>query len=164
MRPAIRLMCLSWLVFLVACGNQRPGNPNLPNPDLIGGKPDDLESDPNNPNRSTIWEIFADAERQETTIKVNKFLWNASLEVLSFLPVESADPYTGVIVTGFGTPPGGSRAYRATIHVKDPALAPRSLNIALHGRNAPVAPATARAVEDAILARARQLRGTGTTL
>jgi len=48
-------------------------------------------------------------------VAVNRYLWAASLDVLNFLPVESVDPFTGVIVMGYGTPPGGSRAYRATI-------------------------------------------------
>ncbi|MBV1904088.1 MAG: DUF3576 domain-containing protein, partial [Marinosulfonomonas sp.] len=81
-----------------------------------------------------------------------------SLDVLSFLPVQSADPFTGVIVTGYGTPPGGGRAYRATIFVNDPALDARSLNVSLHTRGGPASTATVRAVEDAILTRARQLR------
>jgi hypothetical protein len=89
---------------------------------------------------------------------VNKYIWNATLDVLSFLPVESVDPFTGVIVTGYGRPPGGGRAYRATVLVSDPALEARSLNVALLTRNGPVSVATSRAVEDAILARARQLR------
>ena len=92
------------------------------------------------------------------TVEVNKYLWNASLEVLNFLPVESVDPFTGVIVTGFGVPPGGGQAYRATILVNDPALDERSLNIALVSRSGPVSAETLRAVEDAILTRARQLR------
>jgi len=78
--------------------------------------------------------------------------------VLDFLPIESVDPFSGVVVTGYGTPPGGGRAYRATILVQDPALDARSLKLALATRSGPVAPATVRAVEDAILTRARQLR------
>ncbi|MEM8981200.1 MAG: DUF3576 domain-containing protein, partial [Pseudomonadota bacterium] len=92
------------------------------------------------------------------TVRVNRYIWNASLDVLNFLPVESADPFSGVISMGFGTPPGGSRAYRATIFVRDPALDARSLRVALQTRNGPVDADTQRAVEDAILTRARQLR------
>ncbi|MBL4929645.1 DUF3576 domain-containing protein [Fuscibacter oryzae] len=94
-----------------------------------------------------------------TTVEVNKYIWNASLDVLSFLPIESVDPFTGVIVTGYGAPPGGGRAYRATIYVQDPALDARSLRIAMQTKGGgAVAPETVRAVEDAILTRARQLR------
>ena len=108
-------------------------------------------------NASSIWDVLRRPDAN-TNVKVNKYLWNASLEVLSFLPVESVDPFSGVITTGYGRPPGGGRAYRATILVNDPALEARSLNVAMQTRSGPVSVGTARAVEDAILARARQLR------
>lgn len=92
-------------------------------------------------------------------VKVNRYLWTASLDVLNFLPIQSADPFTGVISTGYGRPPGGGRAYRATILISDPALDARSLNVALQTNGGgSVSTGTQRAVEDAILARARQLR------
>ncbi len=109
------------------------------------------------PNRETIFDLFRPGDPDDQ-FAVNKYIWAASLEVLSFLPVQSVDPFTGVIVTGFGTPPGGGRAYRATIYITDPALDARSLNVALQSRNGPVSIETQRAVEDAILSRARQLR------
>lgn len=92
------------------------------------------------------------------TVKVNRFLWTASLDVLDFLPVEAADPFTGVISTGYGTPPGGGTAYRATVLISDPALDARALKVSLQTRRGAVDAATQRAVEDAILNRARQLR------
>jgi len=92
------------------------------------------------------------------TVQVNKYIWNAALDVLSFLPVQEADPFTGVIITGYGTPPGGGRAYRAVIHVTDPALDARTLNISLYTKGGAVSQETIHAVEDAILTRARQLR------
>jgi len=96
--------------------------------------------------------------KPDASIQVNKYIWAATLDVLDFLPIKSADPFTGVIVTGYGTPPGGGRAYRATILIQDPALDARSLNVALYTRSGPASAATVRALEDAILARARQLR------
>ncbi|WP_371742090.1 DUF3576 domain-containing protein [Citreicella sp. C3M06] len=107
---------------------------------------------------STIWDIFKAREDAGKVGAVNRYIWDASLDVLDFLPVESVDPFTGVIITGYGTPPGGGQAYRATIYVSDPALDARSLNVALMSRSGPVAAATTRTVEDAILTRARQLR------
>lgn len=114
--------------------------------------------------RSTIWDLFKATEDPNITIAVNKYLWVASLDILNFLPVQSADPFTGVIVTGYGTPPGGGRAYRATIFVQDPALDARGLKIAMHTRGGPVNAATIRSVEDAILTRARQLRANDSRL
>ncbi len=96
--------------------------------------------------------------RGAENVAVNRYLWAASLDVLNFLPIESVDPFTGVIVMGYGTPPGGSRAYRATVYISDPALDARSLNVALLTNSGPAAAETTRAIEDAILSRARQLR------
>lgn len=114
--------------------------------------------DDEGPPRSTFADLLRNQGAPENVGSVNKYIWNASLEVLSFLPVQSVDPFTGVIVTGFGTPPGGGRAYRATILVDDPALDARSLNLSLATRSGPADADTVRAVEDAILTRARQLR------
>lgn len=108
--------------------------------------------------KSTVWDLFSNSDDPNTTVEVNKYIWVAALDVLSFLPIESIDPFTGVIVTGYGTPPGGGRAYRATIYVQDPALDARSLKIAMQTKSGPVDPETLRAVEDAILSRARELR------
>ena len=107
---------------------------------------------------TSIWDLVRQRD-DGSKVGVNRYLWNASLDVLDFLPVQTVDPFTGVITTGYGTPPGGGQAYRATIYIKDPALEARSLNVALQTRGGrPVATGTQRAVEDAILTRARQMR------
>lgn len=105
-----------------------------------------------------FFDLFRKQPDPNETVAVNKYIWNASLEVLDFLPVEQVDPFTGVIVTGYGTPPGGGRAYRATVYVQDVALEARSLRVALATRSGPASKESVRAVEDAILTRARQLR------
>jgi hypothetical protein len=106
---------------------------------------------------STIWDLFREQEN-DNVIAVNKYIWTATIEVLDFLPIQTIDPFTGVIVTGYGTPPNGGRAYRATVLIDDPALDARSLTVALQTRGGAAPVATTRAVEDAILSRARQLR------
>ena len=109
-------------------------------------------------DRDTIWDLFSNRDDPNVTVEVNRYLWQASLEILDFMPIEAADPFSGVISYGYGTPPGGNRAYRATVFVTDPALEARSLRVALQSRNGAVDRQTARQIEDAILTRARQLR------
>lgn len=106
----------------------------------------------------SVWDLFANRRDPGVTLNVNRYIWTAALEVLDFLPIEQVDPFSGVITTGFGTPPGGGRPYRATIAVTDAALDARSLNVALVTRNGPASEETVRAVENAILTRARQIR------
>ncbi|APE44858.1 hypothetical protein BOO69_16700 [Sulfitobacter alexandrii] len=156
---AYRTVCKGAVALLIiaslgACGSlgreatARPETYTNPN------NPNNIETNPDN----TIWSLF-NRKSGDTTVSVNKYLWSASLEVLDFLPVQSIDPFTGVIVTGYGTPPGGGSAYRATVLIDDPALDARSLNLALQTRNGrTVNTATTRAVEDAILSRAREMR------
>lgn len=142
---------LACLGLLAACGDE----PARFNPDatkIEGGK----EAKSGVTSGTNLFDAF---RGKDAGVKVNRHLWNASLQVLDFLPVQSADPFTGVISTGYGVPPGGGQAYRATILISDPALDARSLNVALQTQGGrPVAAGTQRAVEDAILSRARQLR------
>jgi hypothetical protein len=89
---------------------------------------------------------------------VNKYLWQASLEVLNFLPINSTDPFSGIIVFGKGKAPGSSQIYNATIYISDPALDARSLNVTVRSSNGTISSAAKREIENAILSRARQLR------
>ena len=133
------------------CGGKKFGLGNI-----SAGKPAQTNT-VEEEERSTIWDAF---RKQDTDNKVavNKYIWAAAIEVLDFLPIQTVDPFTGVIVTGYGTPPNGGRSYRATILIDDPALDARSLNVALQTSGAAAPAATTRAIEDAILSRARQLR------
>jgi len=89
---------------------------------------------------------------------VNKYLWQASIEVLSFLPINSADPFSGIIVFGKGRAPGSSQSYDATVYISDPALDARSLNVTVRSSNGTVSSEAKREIENAVLSRARQLR------
>ncbi|MBY8976401.1 DUF3576 domain-containing protein [Rhodobacteraceae bacterium NNCM2] len=102
------------------------------------------------------------------SLPVNKYLWQASLDTLSFLPLSSTDPFTGVIATDWGTTaeaPG--ERFKVTVYILNPNLAASSLKVAVfrEARNedglwvpSAVSPETALKIEDAILIRARQIR------
>ena len=156
----ILAMCMA-LVMLSSCSKNKSSGPGdadayLNRADV--GNPIENTQMTGTKSGSTIWDMFA-PNNSDITVRVNKYIWTASLEVLDFLPVQSVDPFSGVIVTGYGTPPGGGRSYRATVYVRDPSLDARTLHVAMQTRGgSPVSPATVKAVEDAILTRARQLR------
>ncbi len=107
--------------------------------------------------RETIWDLFNQPDTS-TQVRVNRFIWNATLEVFNFMPIKEIDPFTGVVEYGWGTPPGGSTEYSATVVVRDPALAARALQLTLRTRSGLADPVTTKEVENAILSRARQLR------
>ena len=105
-----------------------------------------------------ILDLLSNEGSSETILKVNRYIWKASLEVLSFLPLEGVDPFSGIITTGWGRPPGGSTEYRATVYINDPSLDARALKVVLLKRSGPADPKTIKTIENAILSRARQLR------
>ncbi|MBT0957843.1 DUF3576 domain-containing protein [Alphaproteobacteria bacterium KMM 3653] len=145
------------IVVLGACGGGGVGDSVFEKTENLPPEFDPRIDDRGNA-RSSFFDLFTNVDDPNTTVAVNKYIWNASLDVLNFMPVQSVDPFTGVITMGYGTPPGGGRAYRATVYVRDPALDARSLTVALQSRGGTVNADTQRAVEDAILTRARQLR------
>ena len=107
--------------------------------------------------RETIWDAF-NREATREPVKVNRYIWQAALDVLDFMPIETIDPFSGVIVKGFGVPPGGNTRYRATIYIIDPALEAMSLRVSMQTESGPVNATTIKEVENAILSRARQMR------
>lgn len=103
-----------------------------------------------------------------TGIAVNAFLWRASLDTLSFLPLASADPFGGVIISEWYQPPeSGTERFKITIYILDRALRSDGVraNVFRQERrggadwvDAVVDPGLGKELEDAILTRARQIR------
>ncbi|WP_307139530.1 DUF3576 domain-containing protein [Pseudoroseomonas cervicalis] len=103
----------------------------------------------------------------ESGLGVNAYLWRATLDTLSFLPLSSADPFGGVIITDWYSPPAtpGER-FRATAYIMGRQLRSDGVRISVfrqENRNgawvdAPVAQATATDLENQVLTRARELR------
>jgi hypothetical protein len=148
------LITSSLCLALIGCGGGKFGSllkGNGEEPDLLSGYEKTQE-------QGKLQELFSGADDPNVTVGVNKYIWNAALDVLSFLPIEAADPFSGVIVMGWGRPSGSSRSYRATVYVQDPALDARSLRVALVSKSGPANRDTVLAIEDAILTRARQMR------
>jgi hypothetical protein len=110
----------------------------------------------------SILNVFLGGGGAEGTVAVNRFIWAAALDTLAFLPLEGADPFTGVIVTDWGRVGADPSPYRVTVLITEPALDARSLRVAAFrqqgGRAVPVADADNRQIENAILTRARELR------
>lgn len=102
------------------------------------------------------------------SLPVNRFLWQASLQTLDFMPLASTDPFTGVIATDWSTPPGSAgERVKVTVYVLNPELAASALKVAVFREvrseegvwtPASVNPDTPRQLEDAILTKARQIK------
>ncbi|HOB13921.1 MAG TPA: DUF3576 domain-containing protein [Novosphingobium sp.] len=102
-----------------------------------------------------------------TTIGVNSYLWRASLEALSFMPLLQTDSNGGVIVTDWYTNPNNpNERMKVTVTILDQDLRADALRVAASRQtmangvwvDAPVTAATTQKLEDVILTRARDLR------
>ncbi len=101
-------------------------------------------------------------------IGVNSYLWRASLDTVTFMPLASADPFGGVIITDWYSPPETPQErFKVNIFILDRQLRSDGLRAAVfhqhRGPNgdwvdSPVEPNTQTDLENTILTRARQLR------
>ena len=101
-------------------------------------------------------------------IAVNSFLWRASLDTVSFMPLASADPFGGVIITDWFTPPEQpTERFKVTVYILDRDLRSDGLKVSVFRQvregsgtwiDAAVKPETSGNFENQILTRARQLR------
>ena len=107
------------------------------------------------------------AASRVTTIGVNSYLWRASLDALSFMPLLQTDSDGGVIVTDWYTnPENPGERMKVTVTILDQDLRADALRVAASRQiiqngqwvDAPVAAATVQKLEDVILTRARDLR------
>lgn len=99
-------------------------------------------------------------------IGVNSYLWRASLDVIDFMPLASADPYGGVIITDWYTDPKTpNERFKVTVYILDTRLRADALNVTVFKQvndngtwaDAPTAAQTEADMENAILDRARKL-------
>jgi hypothetical protein len=115
----------------------------------------------------------AGAPEGNSGLGVNAYLWRATLDTLSFMPLSSADPYGGVIITDWYSPPAASgERFRATAYILGRQLRSDGVRVSVFRQelrngtwvDAPVATATGTELEDKVLARARELRSQSASL
>lgn len=103
-----------------------------------------------------------------TGIGVNSFLWRASLDTVGFMPIASADPFGGTILTEwYQLPESPDERVKMTVFILDRALRADGVKVTVFKQvpdkkggwtDVPVDPSLSTSVEDSILTRARELR------
>jgi hypothetical protein len=109
-----------------------------------------------------------DSRASAGAIGVNSYLWRATLDTLAFMPLQSADPYGGVVITDwYANPDKPDERFKATVYILDSRLRADGLNVTIFREvsngaggwtEAPTSAQTSLDIENAILTRARQLR------
>ncbi|MBM3513763.1 MAG: DUF3576 domain-containing protein [Alphaproteobacteria bacterium] len=153
------LICAGAILALAACSSDPdPGESYRRSPDA-----------PAAPSSGGGLNLFSSSEQStESAISVNAFLWRASLDTLSFMPLASADPFGGVIITDWYAPPESpNERFKMNVYILGRALRADGLKISVFrqtqdgaGRwaDAAVGQEVATEVENAVLTRARELR------
>ena len=100
-------------------------------------------------------------------IGVNSYLWRASLDTVSFMPLASADPFGGVIITDwYEAEEKPNERFKVNIFILDKQLRSDGIKVKVFRQlskggkwvDTQVSDNTGPQMEDAILTRARQLR------
>ena len=108
-----------------------------------------------------------DTQDQGGALGVNAYLWRGALETLSFMPLTSADPFGGVIITDWFQPAGAAgERFKATAYILGRTLRADGVRVSVFRQvfqggqwvDAPVAASAANELENKVLARARDLR------
>lgn len=109
-----------------------------------------------------------DADAGGSGVAVNAFLWRASLDTVSFMPLSSADPFGGVIITDWYTPPETpNERFKVNVYILGRALRSDGLKVSVFRQersrsgqwvDVAVAPSVTTEFENSVLTRARQLR------
>lgn len=120
--------------------------------------------------RSWFWP-FGGRDDDETSntpqLGVNSFLWRATLDTLNFMPLSSADPIGGVVISDwYAAPERPDEHMKVTVYILDRRLRADAVRVAVfrqvRGANgwadAQTNPDTGIRLENAILSRARELR------
>ena len=104
---------------------------------------------------------------QGAALGVNAYLWRGALDTLAFMPLASADPFGGVIITDWYQPPSASgERFKATAYILGRQLRADGVRVAIFRQvqqggqwvDAPVSQSTTGEIENKVLARARELR------
>ncbi len=159
------------LPLLAACGETRPNDPTQYSKDYYQGAGSGLLNAGHVTGGDSLFSSGVDHQSRDnggsTGLGVNAYLWRGALDTLSFMPLASADPFGGVIVTDWYAPPASSgERFKATAYIMGRELRTDAIRVAIFRQvlqngqwvDAPVSPVTIGEIENKVLARARQLR------
>jgi hypothetical protein len=153
------------LLGLSACGNSQPTTATVNNYQTQGLPAGQSTAD--SKPLIVLGGAKSNSGSQATGIQVNAYLWRATLDTLSFMPLVSADPFGGVIITDWYSPPATpDERFKANAYILSQQMTANAIQVTVFHQvlqngqwvDATVDPGTESGLEDRILARAADLR------
>ncbi|NCO03770.1 MAG: DUF3576 domain-containing protein [Alphaproteobacteria bacterium] len=164
------ILCLGALS-LTACGDSLPkGEAKYPSGLDRTTTGEDIYSEKQSILGEGGFNLFGnkkEATDGSTGIGVNSFLWRATLDTVSFMPLSSADPFGGVIITDwYSSAEKPNERFKVNAFILDKQLVSNGVKVKVFKqeqirgawKDVAVSKETETQMEDAILTRARQLR------
>jgi hypothetical protein len=170
LRPIVLVAVTAGATVLSGCGAVQPTTKPMDTHDYTGtpsthtiGSADASYAD------SPLFSFGRGGQQQDSggVLGVNAYLWRGALDTLSFMPLASADPFGGVIITDWYQPPTGTgERFKATAYILGRQLRADGIRVQIFRQveqggqwlDAPVSATTSADIENKVLARARELR------
>jgi len=150
---------------LNGCGSAQPTTADIYNPETAN-MPGAMATDTGSGTLFTLGKGTGSANGA-TQIQVNAYLWRATLDTLSFMPLVSADPFGGVIITDWYVPPATpDERFKVNAYILSKQMTANAVQVSVFHQvqqdgqwvDAPADPETASGLEDRILAQAADLQ------
>ncbi|HWU49625.1 MAG TPA: DUF3576 domain-containing protein [Asticcacaulis sp.] len=166
-KTALATVALGVCLSFSACASLggKPGGPSAP--------ASANTTDPEQDQKIPLSHLFGGGHSKKSDndaqagIGVNAYLWRASLDTISFMPLASADPWGGTIITDwYANPQKPDERFKVTVYILDSRLRADALSVSVYKQvqqngqwtNADVSQQTQIDMENAILSKARELR------
>lgn len=168
MPQPLRLLCAAFVAAALAAGCSSSKKPAEADSGGSGGSFRTGDIEPGGLDLTGLLYGRTSSNPTQAGIGVNSFLWRATLDTLDFMPLASADPFGGVILTDwYANPEAPSERFKATVYILDSRLRADGLKVNVFRQtysaergwlDAAASADTALKIENAILTRARQLK------
>ena len=164
------LLCVAGLIGVTACSGNIEKEARYP----TGAQRDGMNSNDIYSDKPSIFgngglNVFGSDKKSSSGdgITVNSYLWRASLDTVSFMPLANVDPFGGVILTDwYSDPQTPNERYKLNVFVSGSQLRSDAIRVSAFQQrrtggtwtDSPVDPIISTKIEDSILTRARQIK------
>jgi hypothetical protein len=172
-------VCVVAASLLAGCGMFGGQTASAPTDRAMNHVEDPNNLNPNGPNNSLYSLLFGGDEAKQPNaangaiptaagIGINAYMWRATLDTLSFMPIASADPFGGVVITDWYSPTATpNERFKVNVFLLGRELRPQGVHAAIfhqarqpggQWRDAVIDPQTTTDIENSILTKARQFQ------
>ena len=155
------------ILALSGCGLNPTANTNIYNPETANVPSQMNQGGNSSGNLLTLGRGANNNGNGAGQVQVNAYLWRGTLNTLAFMPLLSADPFGGVIITDWYVPPATpDERFKVNAYILSTQMTADAIKVSVFRQvqqdgqwvDAPADPALAGGLEDRILVQAANLQ------